>query len=332
MNMIPSNSLQEVAPGDIETLPYMGQWSATQLLANQVLLWNSEDIKCMFYIFRSPKCWQKYLVFSDLLDGAWFGLEKGIMYHLASRVPPMGWLSAVGICQHIHRRLLLRDKPRGAQLPAALELRKDRPLPGGSSREQMDFWQVYIDNFDSGTPLTVTDNEGEVPLSLSAKIAFLRAKLVEARAHLGEVTSWQQNVRMAFEQGGVPRSKDKTEVLNEEVRSLGGRIDGVAGRAHPGRNRTADHLSFSFFTLPASQVNQKWMQMLGGKHGQRFQFRHSTSACFSAFWKELVQKTKPSPLGCEASEDLFFCDLSNAFASHGIEDQGDRPGYMQRCF
>ena len=109
----------------------------------------------MFYIFRLRDEWLKYFVFGEPLSGAYFGLDPTRLYHLAARVPPMGWVSAVGVCQHLHRQLLKTASPLGAGLPPPCELRKDRVLPGGSTQVGMSWWQVYIDNFDEGRVLDV---------------------------------------------------------------------------------------------------------------------------------------------------------------------------------
>eukprot|EP00959_Pyramimonas_sp_CCMP1952_P262250 5484202-Pyramimonas_sp.AAC.1 len=48
----------------------------------------------------------------------------------------MGWISATGVIQHIHRRLLRARHPELRQLSASEELRKGAPIPparrGGS--------------------------------------------------------------------------------------------------------------------------------------------------------------------------------------------------------
>ena len=150
MNLIPSNELQRVICGDVATLPYIGSWGAAQICAHEVLLWSSEDIRCMFYIFRLPDVWKPYLAFGEALDGSHFGLAPGELWHLCSLCPPMGWISAVGVCQHLHRRLLLASTSRGAGLPPLREARKDRPFPGSGDHPQVSWWQTYIDNFDRG--------------------------------------------------------------------------------------------------------------------------------------------------------------------------------------
>ena len=53
------------------------------------------------------------------------GLDSDGMCWLGSAVLPMGWLLAVLVFQHIHRRLGLRGLPRGAALPADEEWRHD---------------------------------------------------------------------------------------------------------------------------------------------------------------------------------------------------------------
>ena len=57
------------------------------------------------------------------------GTPPGPPVHLGLRVIPMGWVSAVGIREHILRRLNTIKSPIGVGLPAELELRKDRPVP-----------------------------------------------------------------------------------------------------------------------------------------------------------------------------------------------------------
>eukprot|EP00973_Karenia_brevis_P081247 11264159-Karenia_brevis.AAC.1 len=51
MNLTASNSVQRAWPGDIGTLPYVGQWKQIVLPDGQVLLWSWEDLKGAFYLF-----------------------------------------------------------------------------------------------------------------------------------------------------------------------------------------------------------------------------------------------------------------------------------------
>ena len=60
---------------------------------------------------------------------------------------PMGWLNAVSLFQHLHRRVRLPTYPAGAGLSPSDEGPRDWPLPGGASEENST-WYQYLDNFD----------------------------------------------------------------------------------------------------------------------------------------------------------------------------------------
>eukprot|EP00959_Pyramimonas_sp_CCMP1952_P221806 4637297-Pyramimonas_sp.AAC.1 len=76
------------------------------------------------------------------------GLPGDRLVCVAFRVIPMGWILAVTLFQHLHRRLALRAPRLGAGLPAAAEWRRDRPWP--LARHRSHAWcQVYIDDFDA---------------------------------------------------------------------------------------------------------------------------------------------------------------------------------------
>ena len=57
INLVPSNELQEMIPGDVHTLPHFGQWSAVELLPQEVVQWTSEDAACALYVFSLPPVW-----------------------------------------------------------------------------------------------------------------------------------------------------------------------------------------------------------------------------------------------------------------------------------
>ena len=86
------------------------------------------------------------------------GLPGNRAVRLASVVPGMGWLSAVGVAQQAHRRALEIENqvPRAPAeswrhpqdlapvFKQSLEVRKDRAFPLAS--ESWAAWAVYIDN------------------------------------------------------------------------------------------------------------------------------------------------------------------------------------------
>ena len=87
------------------------------------------------------------------------GLEGGEPLHLALGVIPMGWISVVGICQHHVRSVASSPYPRGAGLPAEYELRKDRMVPVDTQFRVFKWFQVFIDNFDTGAVVKVGEME-----------------------------------------------------------------------------------------------------------------------------------------------------------------------------
>ena len=112
MHFVPVNSLLYPIEGDVSCLPYFGQWSTLQLESWQYFAWSSEDIACMFYVFKFPGVWLPYMFFNC---GS-FNDEKGKEYKLCSTVLGIGWLSSVGVAQHLIRELALRAPRLGSGL------------------------------------------------------------------------------------------------------------------------------------------------------------------------------------------------------------------------
>ena len=129
MSICPSNWIQHIIEGDMPMLPYAGQWHAVVLRSGEVLLISSEDLRCCFYVFRLPKPWHRWMALSKPIRRSLVGLEGDEPIYLASCVVPMGWISATGVIQHIHRLMLRQPIPRMSELPASDELRRDQPLP-----------------------------------------------------------------------------------------------------------------------------------------------------------------------------------------------------------
>ena len=120
-NLVPSNGFFREIRGDVDHLPYMMQWSSLVLQDDEVLLVSQEDMTCAFYLFRMFKAWCPYFavglpIILEELQGnsrardisqrmAGHPAAKTKSY-LVLQVLPMGWKSAVGIMQAVHRRLL----------------------------------------------------------------------------------------------------------------------------------------------------------------------------------------------------------------------------------
>ena len=110
---------------------------------------SQEDMKCAFYLFRLPDVWCPFFAVglpvraSDLKgpEAAKLrarlrakGMSVDTVGYLCLQVLPMGWLSAVGIMQIIHRNLLGTRLTSDASLPGQNEVRKTAVMPASKSQ------------------------------------------------------------------------------------------------------------------------------------------------------------------------------------------------------
>jgi len=153
----------------------------------------------------------------------------------------MGWLSAVGVCQSLHRELLTSQVPRGAGLPGKAELRKGRSPSAAADGRIAQFFQAYIDNYD----------EGEI--------------VGHPRATARGPSAWQGRVRDAYRRWGAARAEDKSAERAEMGATLGGVIDGSLGTVGPADARVCELLSIATWALQRPYLSQKAASFVGGK-------------------------------------------------------------------
>ena len=134
MNMIPSNSLQRLMPGDLATLSSASTWVGAHLRPNQVLLWSGEDQKGAYYAWALPPAWRKFMAFRWPVPWALVGLPNENEVYVAAAVIP--------------KRLGLGIPPGGAGHSAEIEWRRDRPIPSSAVTEDGGWVQLYLDDFD----------------------------------------------------------------------------------------------------------------------------------------------------------------------------------------
>ena len=131
MNLIPLNRIVRGVDGDIATLPAWSSMTPLFLDDGQQLLISSEDVRCFFYIFRTPPSWRKYMAFNrPLPESLWPAGGCDSEYYLCADVLPMGFKNSVSIAQNIHRNIASWAGTRGGILSdSSCELRKDRSFP-----------------------------------------------------------------------------------------------------------------------------------------------------------------------------------------------------------
>ena len=68
---------------------------------------------------------------------------------VAVRCVPMGWTSVVGVVQHLHRRVLTRQTMVVCpKLDLDLEYRRASPSPRGKGSASLDWWSMYVHDFE----------------------------------------------------------------------------------------------------------------------------------------------------------------------------------------
>lgn len=113
MNMTPANAYQVLMRGDLQTLSSSTNWGSIVLPKGHCLLWSSDDQKGAFYAWRLPPCWRGLMTFRWPVPGVLLGLAVDWTY-VCSAVIPMGWINAVSLFQHLHRRLGMTAPPSGS--------------------------------------------------------------------------------------------------------------------------------------------------------------------------------------------------------------------------
>ncbi len=106
-HMVPSNSLPAVILGDLDLLPNPAQWNAMHLHSLEVILITAKDRSSYFNAFVLPAAWRGGFALVGVAPAEMLsGCKLRGMVKLASRVPSMGWKSAVGLTQAGHRSMI----------------------------------------------------------------------------------------------------------------------------------------------------------------------------------------------------------------------------------
>eukprot|EP00972_Heterocapsa_arctica_P096243 14199636-Heterocapsa_arctica.AAC.1 len=79
------------------------------------MMLSGEDMQGCFHVFRLPAVWRKWFALTKPIHRPGPGGHLETVW-LTVAVVPMGWLSAVGIVQHIHRRLCGNVLPGAASI------------------------------------------------------------------------------------------------------------------------------------------------------------------------------------------------------------------------
>lgn len=285
MNMTPSNAYQVLMRGDLQTLSSSSNWASLVLPPGHCLLWSSDDQRGAFYAWRLPAAWRGLMTFRWPVPGRMLGLTADWVY-VCSAVIPMGWLNAVSLFQHLHRRLGLSKPPIGSGFPEHKEWRRDRPVPQGSKDVCIDWIQYYLDDFDA--PEVVPENDVEK----------LR----------GSVSAAQQTQRAAYAAQGVDISMKKAHNREPCVLRMGAEIDGIAGLLSAPRSKMREAIGFVLWLLSQHQPKVKGSLMVLGRLVRCFEFRRPLMSLLRNCWPK-VTPTARRPLSAETVRALVRASI-----------------------
>ena len=207
----------------------------------------------------------------------------------------MGWHSAVGVMQHLHRQLALRPPERfGAGLEEAAEIRRDAVFP--EMPEDSMVWSVYLDD-----------------------TTFLEKVSRKAYEHLkGKAPEEQEMLRGAYRHWGIPTNPDKALERCTTVERLGARIDGKAGVLAGSTTRVLQLMGLGSFLRSQERLSRKQLQIYCGKAVHLIQFRRCLFSYFSEIWKQVGGKrdtfalrrgSLDEMLALEAALPMAYCNL-----------------------
>ena len=164
----------------------------------------------------------------------------------------MGWCSATGLVQYLHRRMINISEI----IPPELELRRDRPPPTDPLFAVKHFYQVFIDNFDEGN--------------------------TDPSAVIRQPSAWTLALRKTGEKSGVLFDDGEKRVKqSSEARTIGADRESLRGAAWPLRRRAGGIAGLTFALLSQPLISLKPVEVVGGIWVHLAQFRRQLMAMFA---------------------------------------------------
>ena len=269
MNLVPLNQICRPIQGDVATLPAWSSASPLYLMPTDQLLISSEDVRCFFYIFSVPHCWQRFLGFNKPVSGR-FHVGKPGRHYLVAKVLPMGFKNSVSLAQNVHRNIVkgARAKVEG-RLGGHQELRKDRAFPNTEVMHR-----VYLDNFDE-----------------LEKVDKRMAEVI-----VGTPSPSILALRSEYEHWGVPRHPKKAVQRATLAEVQGAIVDGERGCAYPKPEKILKYSQLALLTVRTGRCSQKEMQVIAGGLVYLATFKRALMGSLNAIWQFIEEFNKYPPV------------------------------------
>ena len=272
MNLIPVNNLCRPIEGDTSTLPAWPSMSPLFLQPTETLLVSSEDVRCFFYIFRTPPSWRKFMAFNKAVPSSVTGLPSKTKY-LTARVLPMGFRNSVAIAQHVHRFIVqesLRRQVSGSRLLGGeSEHRRDRPFSSANPT-----FRVYLDNYDE-----------------LEKVDKSMAELVRGAPSINTL-----HLQEVYSRLGVPRHPKKAVSRASVAEVQGALVDGDQGSATPKPDKIKKYVALTISLLKKGVAKQKEVQVVAGGLVYMSMFRRPLLGSLNAVWV-FIENFREQPEG-----------------------------------
>ena len=263
MNLKPWNQVSRCLVGDVGTLPSVTQLGALHLHDDDVLVTSSEDLRCFFYLFRTPPSWVKYMAFGKEVPSSLVPMGgEGKKWYLAGQVLPMGYLNSVGVAQHIHRAVIQRaiGSIHGLGLTVQ-EIRRDR-----SFSHFPNLFRVYLDNFDQ-----------------LQKVDRATALLVA-----GTPSSLVEQLREFYEDGQLPRHPKKSVEQSLAAEVQGAWLDGDKGVMFAKPAKVAKYVRLALELVGRGRASRKELQVVGGGFVYIAMFNRPLLSSLNQIWRMIV--------------------------------------------
>ncbi|CAE8741020.1 unnamed protein product, partial [Polarella glacialis] len=260
IDMRASNWLFRSIVGDVASLTGSAGWQSMRIGADTVVLTYGEDLSCAFYLFRLPAVWRPFMALARPVSRRKIGLAGDGLTYLASRVLPMGWISAVGVMQNVGRMLVSRMPPAGAGIPVAAEVRRGALATAGERT-----WSVYLDD------LTI----------------FRRVAMSELSVLSGQTDRWQRLMRAVYDSRNIPWAPAKSVTGSEACERLGGLFDGVRGFLGPTVTRSLTIIGLGLWIISKGRLRRLPLRIFAGREVHCLQFRRALFAFYGRLWQTI---------------------------------------------
>ena len=117
----------------------------------------------LFHVVKLPPCWRKFMAFDAPVPGHRVGRPREGPVHAASATVAMGWISAAGVSQHIHRNAPCKGRAISAGLPRETECRRDRASPFSALATEVAAREIYTDDLALGERIVGELGRKEAP-------------------------------------------------------------------------------------------------------------------------------------------------------------------------